>query len=50
MCSAVIEVLLLFSEEHQLHDPPLPLIFYSLRGANMMGCSLELVLKSHLCD
>ena len=29
LCSALIEVLLLFSEWHQLHHPPLPSIFYS---------------------
>ena len=28
-CSALIEVLLLFSEGHLLHHPPLPPIFYS---------------------
>ena len=29
VCSALIGVLLLFSEGHRLHNPPLPLIFYS---------------------
>ena len=29
VCSALIEVLLLFSEDQQLHHPPLPPIFYS---------------------
>ena len=28
VCSALIEVLLLFTEGHQLHHPPLPPIFF----------------------